>query len=80
MRLLHVFRAVAGGLENVILAERTSGVHVEPLVYTGAVKMVATREFPQLNSVLIRRKAYATFLQLQWSKLRSRSVHLKSCY
>lgn len=60
---------MAGGLEDVVFAERTSGVHLEPFIYTGAVKMMATGEFPQLNSILIRRKAYATLLQLQRSQL-----------
>lgn len=63
MRLLNVFLPMAGGLEDVILAERTGGIHVEPLVYTFAVKMMATREFPQLNSIFVRGKAYAALLQ-----------------
>jgi hypothetical protein len=44
--LLHFFPIVRGSLQDVVLAERTGGVDIEPLVYASAMKMMPTWEFP----------------------------------
>lgn len=53
------------------LAERAGGIHVQPLVYAGWVKMVATGEFTQFSSIVIGTKANTTFLKSEKETFRS---------
>lgn len=49
-------------LQYIKLAEGTGCIDVQPLVYTGAMKMMTAREFTKLSSIFIGTKANATFL------------------
>lgn len=52
--------AAAAALYDVELAEGASGVDVEPLIYAGAVEMVAARKLTQLHPVIVCTEADAT--------------------
>ena len=62
--LLSFFTAMSLILDNVVLAERTGGVDVEPLVYAATMKMVRTWKLSKLGSIVIGREANATLLHV----------------
>lgn len=60
---LYIFTtALIPGLQYIKLAEGTGGIDVQPLVYTGAMKMMTTREFTKLISIFVGTKTDATLL------------------
>lgn len=51
---LYLLPSIVAALYDIEFAEGTCGIDVQPFIYAGTVKMVATGKLAQLNSIIIR--------------------------